>query len=239
MIMRFPVQRRMGFPMTGTLVNTVAVMAGAIAGTLAGKKVSDRFKTILMNALGLSVVLVGVRMALSGKSELLAIGSLLSGGLVGEGLRIEERVGHVGESLKRRFASDSITFVNGFVSASVLFCTGAMSIVGSLQDGTVGDPSVLLIKSLLDATGALVLSSTLGIGVAFSALSVLVYQGAITLLAGSLGFLSLPRVLDALSTTGGVIILGIGLNLLGVTRIRIGNLLPALFIAIAVSFFSG
>lgn len=225
--------------MTGTLVNTVAVMAGAVAGTLAGKKVSDRFKTILMNALGLSVVLVGVRMALSGKSELLAIGALLAGGLVGEGLRIEERVGHVGESLKRRFASDSATFVNGFVSASVLFCTGAMSIVGSLQDGTAGDPSVLLVKSLLDATGALVMSSTLGIGVAFSALSVLVYQGAITLLAGSLGFLSLPRVLDALSTTGGVIILGIGLNLLGVTRIRIGNLLPALFIAIAVSFFSG
>jgi uncharacterized membrane protein YqgA involved in biofilm formation len=178
-------------------------------------------------------------MALSGKSELLAVGCLLAGGLVGEGLRIEDRVGLVGEGLKRRFASDSGTFVEGFVTASVLFCTGAMSIVGSLQDGTVGDPSVLLVKSLLDATGALVMASMLGIGVAFSALSVLLYQGAITLLAGSLGFLSEPRVLDGLSTTGGVIILGIGLNILGVTRIRIGNLLPALFFAVAAAWYIG
>lgn len=224
--------------MKGTLVNAAAVAAGGVVGTLAGTKVPDRFKKMLTDALGLSVVLVGLRMALSGKSDLLAVCSLLVGGLVGEGLRIEDRVAWVGEGLKRRFAAGSGTFVDGFVSGSVLFCAGAMAVVGSLRDGTLGDASVLLVKSMLDFAGALVLSTTLGVGVAFSALPVLLYQGAVTLLAGSLGFLSLPRVLDALSTTGGLVIVGISLNVLGVTRLRIGNLVPALFLSMAFAYFN-
>lgn len=223
--------------MTGTLVNTLAIAIGGAVGAFAGKRIGERFKTILTQALGLAVLVAGGRMALSGKSELLAVGCLLAGALAGEFLRIEERVACLGELLKRRFACDSSTFVEGFVTASVLFCTGAMAILGSLREGTLGDPSILLVKSLMDLTGSLVMASAFGVGVAFSAVCVLAYQGSLTLLAGQLAFLSVPRVLDALSSTGGVIVVGIGLNLLGVTRIRIGNLLPSLFIAAAVAYY--
>lgn len=223
--------------MTGTIVNSVAIIAGGLMGSAAGKRISGPVKKTLMNALGLAVALVGVRMALSGKSELLSIGALIIGGISGELLRIEDRLAHAGEFLRKRFASESGTFVEGFVTGTVLFCTGAMSVVGSLKDGATGDSTVLYIKALLDFTGSALIAANLGIGMAFSAISVFIYQGSITLLAAKLDFLSLPHVTDAISTTGGAIILGIGLNLLEVTKIRIGNLIPALFIAIMAACY--
>ena len=137
------------------------------------------------------------------------------------------------ERLKARFRSDSSTFVQGFVSASLLYLTGAMMIVGSIQDGTVGDPHTLYVKSLLDGVASVALASSLGVGVAFSAVAVLIVQGAITLMAGQLLFLRSPAVLDAVAATGGVLILAIGINLLDLKQIRVGNLLPAVFFAIA------
>lgn len=225
--------------MIGTVVNSVAIVAGGALGAVAGRRVSEPLKKTLMNALGLAVALVGVRMALGGKSELLSIGALIAGGVVGEVFGIEDWLSRVGEFFRRKFASDSGSFVEGFVTGSVLFCTGAMSVVGSLKDGAAGDSTVLFVKSLLDFVGALLIAANLGVGLAFSSVSVFVYQGSITLLAGRLSFLSLPHVTDAVSTTGGAIILGIGLNLLDLTRIRIGNLLPALFFAIAGAVWLG
>ena len=152
--------------------------------------------------------------------------------MTGELLRIEQGVERVGEWLKTRTGSSSSTFVQGFVSASILYLTGAMMIVGCIQDGTVGDTRTLSIKSLLDGVASVALASTLGAGVAFSALSVLLVQGAVTLLASHLHFLREPAVLSAVTATGGLVILGIGINLLNMARIRIGNFLPALFYAI-------
>ncbi len=219
--------------MTGTLVNSAAVLAGSLLGMVAGKRLPERIKTILMQGLGLSTILIGLQMALSGREPLAAIGCLLMGALTGEILRIEQGVERIGGWLRDRTGSTSATFVRGFVSASVLYLTGAMMIVGCIQDGTVGDPSTLLVKSLLDGFASIALASTLGAGVAFSALSVLVVQGGLTLLASRLDFLREPAVLGAVTATGGLVILGIGINLLEMARIRIGNFLPALLYAIA------
>lgn len=221
--------------MTGTLVNTAAVLAGSLLGVAAGKRLPERFKSILMQALGLSVLLLGLQMALSGTRPLLSIGSLLVGALVGEALRVEHGLTELGSWLRSRLRSRSGTFVEGFVSASLLYCTGAMMIVGSIQDGTIGDPSTLYVKALLDGVASVALASSLGIGVAFSAATVLVTQGAITLLASQLLFLQDPAVLEAVTATGGLLIVAIGLNLLDVAKIRTGNLMPAVFFAIAAA----
>ena len=223
--------------MTGTFVNTGAILAGSLVGLAAGKHLPERLKTIVMQALGLSVILVGLQMALSGKEPLAAIGCLLLGALTGELLRIEQGVERLGDWLKKRTGSHSSTFVQGFVSASILYLTGAMMIVGCIQDGTVGDTHTLYIKSLLDCVASIALASTLGPGVVFSAFSVLLVQGSVTLLAAHVQFLREPAVLSIVTATGGLIILGIGINLMNLTLIRIGNFLPALFYAIAWGFF--
>ena len=146
-------------------------------------------------------------------------------------MRIERGVERVGEFLKVRFNSSSATFVQGFMSATLLYITGAMVIVGCIQDGTAHNPDTLYLKSMLDGVSSIALASTLGIGVAFSALSVLVVQGSLTLVASHIAFLQEPSVLSSITITGGMIIMGIGINLLGLTTIRVGNLIPALVYA--------
>ncbi len=218
--------------MLGTVVNTGAVVIGSAVGLTVGTHLPTGIKIILMQALGLATTVIGLRMALEAQHVLLAIGCLLLGGVSGELLCIEQRLEGLADRLRRMLRSDSSRFVEGFVTATLLYLTGAMTIVGSIQDGTVGDPSVLLVKSLLDGVASVALASSLGIGVLFSALPVLLVQGSITLLAAQLSFLSQPAMLDAINATGGLLILGIGINLLEIGRIRVGNLLPALLYAI-------
>jgi len=218
--------------MLGTVVNTGAIVAGSVAGIVVGERLPDRIKSIMMQALGLAVLVIGMQMALTTDDMIATIMCLLAGGIIGETIDIERRIADIGEHLKGRFRSNSSTFVDGFLTASVLYLTGAMTIVGSIQDGTVGDAGVLYIKSLLDGVASLTLASSLGTGVLFSAISVFVVQGAITLLASKLLFLQAPAVLSAVTATGGILILGIGINLLDIMKIRIGNLVPAVFLAI-------
>jgi len=218
--------------MMGTIVNTGAIIAGSIIGMSAGKHLPERIRTTVMHALGLSVLLIGVQMALSGKEVLVTIACVLLGAITGECLKIEQTVEHLGTWLKKHTRSESGTFVQGFVTASILYLTGAMMIVGSIQDGTVGDASTLYIKSLLDGVASIALASLYGIGVAFSALSVFIIQGCVTILSSQLHFLQNPDVLNTVVGTGGLLIIGIGTNILNITTIRIGNLLPAVFYAI-------
>ncbi len=185
-----------------------------------------------MQALGLSTLLIGMQMALSVSNVIPTIGCLLLGALTGEFLKIETGLERFGLWLRNRARSESSTFVEGFVTSSLLYCTGAMVIVGSIQDGTTGNATTLYVKSMLDGVAAAAFASTLGIGVIFSAASVFVVQGTITLLAAKLAFLQEPAVLSAVTATGGLLIVAIGINLLGAAKIRIGNLLPALFYAI-------
>jgi len=222
---------------TGTLANTGAIIAGSLVGLTLGKRLPDRFKTVVMQAIGLAVILMGLQMALTAKDILIVTGCLLAGALTGEVLKIEQHIESVGQWLKSRFRSSSSTFVQGFVSASLLYVTGAMAIVGSIQDGTIGDARTLYFKSLLDGISAIAFAATLGIGVLFSAFSVLIFQGSISLLSSSLLFLQEPGILTAITATGGIIIMAIGTNILEMTKIRIGNFIPALVYAILWAYF--
>jgi len=217
--------------LTGTIVNTCAVIAGGFIGLVAGRHISERIKTILMQALGLSTLLIGLQMALSGGKVIPIVGSLLLGAMTGELLKIEDGLEQIGVWLKKRFRSGSSTFVEGFVTSSLLYCTGAMVIIGAIQDGITGNASTLYIKSMLDGVASIALASTLGVGVIFSAASVFLVQGIITLLATKLTFLQEPAVLGAITGTGGLLIVAIAINLLNMAKIRIGNLLPALVYA--------
>ncbi|MBP9020626.1 MAG: DUF554 domain-containing protein [Syntrophobacterales bacterium] len=218
--------------MKGTLVNSGGIIVGSLIGLSVGNRLPERFKKTVMQTLGLSVVVIGLQMALSVREVIPVVGCLLLGALTGELLEVEDWVERLGEWLKERFHSGSATFVEGFVSASVLYISGAMVIVGAIQDGAVGDASTLYLKAMLDGVASVAFASTLGLGVAFSAVPVLVVQGTITLLASQLLFLQDPRVLSAVTATGGVLILAIGINILELKKIPVGNLLPSLVYAV-------
>lgn len=217
--------------MTGTIVNTGAILAGSALGITLGRFLPERIITVVMQALGLAVILIGMQMALSGDNLIAIVACLLLGAVAGEILKIEQSIDSFGHWLKARTGSHSGTFVQGFVSASILYVTGAMTIVGSVQDGILGDPGILYVKSVLDGTASVAFAAAYGIGVAFSALSVLVIQGSITLLSSQALFLQEPAVLSMITATGGLLIVGIGINLLKLTAIRVGNLIPALVLA--------
>lgn len=225
--------------MTGTIVNAGAILAGGLIGLAAGGRIPERVKTILMQALSLSTLIIGTQMALSARDLIPSVASLLAGALTGELLRIEDGLEKIGRWLKKQARSDSSTFVTGFVTTSLLYCTGAMVIVGAIQDGTTGNATTLYIKAMLDGVASVAFASTLGIGVLFSAASVFLVQGTITLLSSNLSFLQQPAILSVITSTGGLLIVGIGVNLLGLAVVRIGNLLPALFYAALIAMMYG
>lgn len=221
--------------MIGTIVNTATVIAGSSIGLLIGARFSERINTIVMHALGLSTLLIGFQMAFKTDNILLIIGSLALGGIIGELIKLEDALENLGEFIKRKVKSQSGNFVLGFVTASLVFCIGPMTVVGSIQDGVSGDASVLYAKSLLDGFASVVFASSLGAGVIFSALTVLIFQGVLTILGSKLSFLMKPQILNELIATGGLIIVGIGIYLLGIKRIKVGNFLPALVIAVILA----
>ena len=221
--------------MKGTLVNTATVIVGSSLGLLIGARFSEKINTVVMHALGLSTLLIGFKMAFKTDNILLVIGSLAIGGIIGEFIKLEEGLERLGEFIKRKVKSKSGNFILGFVTSSLVFCIGPMTIVGSIQDGVSGDASVLYAKSLLDGFASVVFASSLGIGVIFSSLTVLIFQGSLTLLGGELSFLLRPKVLNELVATGGLIIVGIGIYLLGIKKIKVGSFLPALVVAVVLA----
>jgi uncharacterized membrane protein YqgA involved in biofilm formation len=221
--------------MKGTIVNTFTVLLGSLFGLMIGSRFSEKIKTVVMHALGLSTLLIGLKMAFKTNNILLVISSLAVGGIIGELVKLEEGLESLGEFIKRRVRSESGNFVLGFITSSLVFCVGPMTIVGSIQDGVSGDTSLLYAKSLLDGFASMVFASSLGIGVVFSSLTVLIVQGGLTLLGAKLTFLLRPEVLDELVATGGLIIVGIGIYLLGIKRIKVGNFLPSLVVVVLLA----
>ncbi len=221
--------------MKGTLVNTATVILGSSFGLLIGSRFPEKINTMVMHALGLATLLIGFKMAFKTENILLVIGSLAIGGIIGEILKLEEWLERFGDFIKRKVKSESGTFVLGFVTSSLVFCIGPMTVVGSIQDGASGDASVLYAKSLLDGFASIVFASSLGVGVLFSSLTVLLFQGSLTLLGSRLSFLLRPEVLNELTATGGLIIVGIGIYLLGIKKIKVGNFLPALVVVVILA----
>ena len=224
--------------MTGTILNVVTVLVGGVLGAILGGRLPDNVRETVMSGLGLLVFVIGLQMALTTQNMLIVLASILFGGIIGELVGIQAWLDGIGQKLEERFArgGEAGTFTRGFVTASLVFCVGPLAILGSIQDGLLGDYKLLAIKSALDAFAGLAFASTLGIGVAFAALTVLIYQGGISiaamLLGSALGTVSreTPWVIE-MTATGGVLIMGIALLLLDLKRVRIANLLPAVFIA--------
>jgi uncharacterized membrane protein YqgA involved in biofilm formation len=216
-------------------VNVVAVLVGSGIGLAIGNRLSERLQRIITTGLGLSTLLIGVQMALKVQNVLVVIASMVIGGVMGELLGIESGLERAGEWLKARARSRSGTFVAGYVTASLVFCVGPMTLLGSIQEGLTGNPEIIYTKSMLDGAASVAFASSLGIGVSFAAVTVLVFQGALTLLGAQLAFLLRPEILNELTATGGLLILAIGLLLLDVKRIRVANLLPALVVVVLLT----
>lgn len=218
--------------MLGTLVNAGAIIAGSLVGLLLSRGIPDNYKEIVLSAVGLSVVLIGVRSALVSESLMIVIFSMILGALAGEWIKIESRLEALGQFLETKIAAksrDTRSFARGFVTASLVFCVGSMAIVGSLESGLTGNHQTLFAKSVLDGVASIVFASAMGIGVLFSSIAVLLYQGLITLTAGLLKNLLVPETIEQMTSVGGLLIVAIGLNMLKITTIRVGNLLPAIF----------
>jgi len=226
----------------GTIVNAAAIIAGGVAGSLARNGLPERFKNTVMQAIGLSVLIIGAsgtlrevfRVNSNGGLEsqyiMTMIISLVIGGLTGELLNIEQKLDKMGAWFQQKLARGESRFAEGFVTASLVYCVGAMAIVGALEDGLTGNAGTLFAKSILDGVTAVIFSATLGIGVAFSFLPVLVYQGSITLLAGIIKPLLTDVVISQMSLVGSVLIMGIGINILDIKKMKVGNLLPAILV---------
>ncbi len=221
--------------MRGTLVNVVAVLLGSGLGFLAGDRLPERLQRIITAGLGLSTLLIGMQMALKVQNVLVVIGSMVLGGVVGEVLGIEAGLARIGEALKGWARAGSASFVTGFVTASLVFCVGPMTIVGSIQEGISGNPDILYTKALLDGAASIAFASSLGPGVGFAAITVLVVQGGLALLGRQLAFLLRPEIVNELTATGGLLILAIGLLLLEVKRLPVANFLPALLLAVLLT----
>ena len=221
--------------MRGTIINAVAILAGSGIGLAAGSRLPERGQRIITTGLGLCTLLIGVQMALKVQNVLVVIASMVLGGLAGELLDIEGALERVGEWLKSWARSGTGSFVTGYVTASLVFCVGPMTIVGSIQEGISGNADLLYAKSLLDGAASVAFASSLGIGVSFAALTVLVLQGTLTLLGAKLAFLLRPEVLNELTATGGLLIIAIGFLLLDVKRLPVANLLPALLAAVLLT----
>jgi len=223
--------------LTGTLINAAAIIVGASIGFLLKKGIPERFKITVIQGLSLAVIVIGLQMALKTNNILIMIFSLVLGGLTGELLNIEGRLEAFGSKIETLLGNQGGSFTKAFVTPSLVYCVGAMAIVGSIQEGISGDPGILLLKSVLDGVSAIIFASTLGLGVAFSALPVLIYQGSISLLAQYLQDVLTPSVITEMTTTGGVLIMAIGLRILEIKDIKVGNLLPAIGYSLLLAAF--
>ena len=223
--------------MLGTTVNAAAIIVGGAAGLLLRSGISERYKGIIMQAICLSVIFIGAVNVVGNllKPEahpILFIISMVVGGVLGEFIGIEEKLKALGDFFERKLASSEGSFSKGFVSASILFCVGSMAILGSFQSGTQGDHSILYAKSVLDGVTSIIFASTWGPGVLLSALSVFVYQGILTLGAQFAEPYMTADMLREISIVGGVLITAIGIDMLGMCKIKVGNFLPAVFVPI-------
>ena len=226
--------------MLGTIVNALAIICGSLLGLALNRGIPENYKQIIMSGVGLSVILIGTKSALASDQIMVVILSLIIGAVIGEFLKIEERLEKVGLYFEKKVAaksSDNKSFAHGFVTASLLFCVGSMAIVGSLESGLTGNHQTLFAKSVLDGITSIIFASTLGIGVLFSSLAVFIYQGAITLTAVFIKGFLVPETIAQMTSIGGLLILAIGLNILKITTIRIGNLLPGIFLPLAYLAF--
>lgn len=218
--------------MLGTIVNVIAITLGSLIGILLKKGIKEEFKETIMNGIGLVVIIIGISSGIKSENMVVVIISLVLGILIGEKIGIEHKLNQLGNNMEKRFGKGDSNFSKAFVTASLVYCIGAMAIVGSLESGLSGNHETLFAKSIIDGITSIIFASTLGIGVAFSAIPVFIYQGGITLLANLAKDILTPGVILEMSAVGGIMIIAIGINILGIKKIKVGNMLPGIFLPI-------
>jgi len=216
----------------GTIVNVIAILAGGALGLIFRRRFPERVARTAMQLMGLFTLLVGIKMALPSEDLILVLISLALGAMVGEWIDIEGRLDKFGGWLERRLKMTEDSPAKGFIYASLVFCVGSMAIVGSIADGVNGDHSILFTKSMMDGIISIPFAASMGAGVLGSALPILLYQGTLTLLAGQLQPFFTSVIIREMTAVGGVIVMGIGINIMGIYKIKVGNFLPALLLII-------
>lgn len=227
--------------MLGTIVNSGAIIAGSLVGLIFKGRIKENYTETIMKGLALCVMLIGLMNAMKVDNMLLLIFSIVIGCVLGEAMNIEGKLEDLGHALERKFEGSDHSIAKGFVTASLLFCVGSMAIIGSIESGLTGNHQTLFAKSILDGITSIIFSTTLGLGVAFSAAAVFVYQGIITVCAGLLKDVLTTATIMDISSVGGVLIIALGFNVLEVSKIKVGNMLPAILVPflyhIVLNFF--
>jgi hypothetical protein len=221
--------------LTGTIINTIAVLVGGTFGAFLGSRLPDRIRQTVIHGVGLMTLIVGMQMALKTENILIVLGSVLIGGILGEWWRIDDGLDRLAGWLEQKANRFPFLtrgdFTKGFVTASLVFCVGPMTIVGSMQAGISGDSTLLILKSVLDGFTSIMFAASMGMGVTFAALTVLLLQGGLTLGAGIFQGILSEAMVTEMTATGGVLLLGLGFIMLEIKKIRVANLLPGLAIA--------
>ena len=226
--------------MLGTIVNACAIVVGGLVGLLLKGGLSEKVSQSIMQGVGLCIILIGMSGALEGTPYLMEIiFFIVIGTVIGEIIDIEKRLERLGDYLQSKYSSEGSTFSKGFVTTSLLYCVGAMAIMGALESGLNGNHEILFAKSVLDGIISIIFASTLGVGVIFSAVSVFIYEGTITLAAGGLKQLLTDPVVVQMSATGGLLILGLGISMVGNVKLKIGNMLPSILLPIVYALIKG
>jgi len=223
--------------MTGTLINVGTVLLGSAIGLLIRSRLPERYTKVMFQVFGLFTIFLGVKMALATNNIMVMIFSLLVGTLLGEWWNLEKGMDRLANYIKRRVRSKNERFTEGFVTAFLVFCMGSMTILGAIEEGLGDRPNLLLTKSLMDGFSSMALASALGIGVAFSVIPLLLYQGGLTLFAGYLSEVLSPDVVAEVSAVGGILLMGLGFVLLDVKKIRVMNMLPSLVIVVFLAIW--
>ena len=222
-------------PAGGTIFNSLAVLIGSLLGLSVGKFIPERFQNTIFNCIGLFTIYVGINMTLSTKNSIAVLLALVLGTLTGEFLGLEEKLNNLGDTIKSKIKTSNAKFTEGFVTSSLLFCVGAMAIIGAFEDGLRNNPEILITKGIMDGTVSIVFAGSFGIGVLFSIVPMFIYQGALTLI----GIWAEPFITSEMyaniSGLGGLMIFGIGMNLLKITKLKLCDMLPGL---IYVIFFT-
>lgn len=221
----------------GSLANAAAIIAGGVAGSILKRGLSERFSNTIISALGLLTVALGMMFAIQSKNIMVVVFSLVLGAILGEWINIEKKMNDLGEFVQDRLKAKEGNFSQGFVTASLLFCVGSMAIMGALQSGLVNNHEILYTKAIMDGVISVVFASTLGIGVVLSFLPVFIYQGSIALLASVISPYLSEAVMTEMTATGGVLLVGVGINILELKKIKVGNMLPAIFLPILLMLF--
>lgn len=226
--------------MLGVIVNTLAVIIGSFIGLIFKSKISEKFTNSIMIGIGLCTLSIGISGTLKGENPLILIGSIILGVIIGEGIDLNRKIQNVGDYFERKIKKDEsskISVTQGFVTGSLLFCIGAMTIVGSLNAGLTGDNQMLYTKSFLDLISSTMLAATLGIGVLFSSIFVFIFQGLLVGLAQYLEPILTQNTISEITSVGSLLIIALGLNIIGITKIKVANYLPAILIVPILTFF--